>query len=115
MNPRQAILRNYYYRTFDGKNIKIRCLDTSYFGGTVIKVVPESIYEVLKVTNRLDDCLFIFEFEYVVKSHEMDETRLRKFAFKIVSDKEYEMYQNVEKPFDIDDGKEIRRPKKVEN
>ena len=45
----------------------------------------------------------------------MDETRLKKFAFKIVSDKEYEMYQNVEKPFDIDDGKEIRRPKKVEN
>lgn len=118
MEPRQAILRNYYYRTFDGKNIKIRCLDTSYFGGTAIRIVPENIYEVLKVTNRLDDCLFIFEFEYIVKNHDEDETRLKKFAFKIASDKEYEMYQNIEKPFDIDEGEDIRRPrrpKRVDN
>lgn len=118
MQPRQAILRNYYYTTFDGKNIKIRCLDTSYFGGTLIRIAPESIYEVLKVTNRLDDCLFIFEFEYVIKNRGVDERRLKKFAFKIASDKEYEMYQNIEKPLDIDDSPDIRRPKrpkKVDN
>lgn len=120
MQPRQAILRNYYYTTFDSKNIKIRCLDTLYFGGTSIQIVPKSIYEVLKVTNRLDNCLFIFEFEYLIKNRNGDdedgtETRIQKVAFKIVSDKEYEMYQNIEKPFDIDDGNEIRRPKKVNN
>lgn len=112
MNPRQAILRNYYYRSFDGKNIKIRCIDTSYFGGTLIRIVPENIYNVLKITNRLEDCLFIFEFEYIIKNQDKDETRLKKFAFKIVSNKEYEMYQNIEKPFDIDTGDEIRRPRK---
>lgn len=112
---RYATLRNYYYRPYKNKNLTIRCFDTTYFGGTAINIVPQKIYDVLKVTNRLEDCLFIFELEYDVKNDdEVVEKRKKKYAFKIVNEKDYEMYKNMEKPVIEEDDGVIKRPKKRE-
>lgn len=61
MTSGYALLKNYYYRTVKNRNVKIRCLDTLYFGGTDIHIVPSVAYGVLKATNRLNNCLFIFQ------------------------------------------------------
>ena len=98
MNPRQALLKIFYYRTIKNKNVKIRCLDTFYFGGTDISIVPEVAYSVLKATNRLHSCIFIFYFEYKVAENDgkiVDKNI--QYAFKIVSDREFEMYKNMER------------------
>lgn len=98
MNPRQALLKIFYYRTIKNKNVKIRCLDTFYFGGTDISIVPEVAYSILKATNRLHSCIFIFCFEYKVAENDgkiVDKNI--QYAFKIVSDREFEMYKNMER------------------
>ena len=97
MQPFEALLRNYYYRTLNNKSIKIRCLDTLYFSGTNINIVPNAAYSILKATNRLNGCIFIFQFDYKVldeNSNIIDKTL--NFAFKIVSDREFKMYKDME-------------------
>lgn len=97
MNPRQALLKIFYYRTIKNKNIKVRCLDTLYAGGTDMSIVPDAAFNVLKVTNRLNGCLFIFQFEYkVVGEDDKIEDKMLQYAFKIVSDREYNMYKEME-------------------
>lgn len=111
----KALLHNYYYTTFKNKNLIIRCFDTMYFGGTAINIVPQKIYDILKVTNKLEECLFIFELEYEVKNETNElENKTKKYAFKIVSDREYDMYKNMEKPVEEEENGVIKRPKKRE-
>ena len=97
MQPFEALLRNYYYRTLNNKSIKIRCLDTLYFSGTNINIVPNAAYSILKATNRLNGCIFIFQFDYKVldeNNNIIDKTL--NYAFKIVSDREFKMYKDME-------------------
>lgn len=97
MDPRQALLRIFYYRNIKNKNVKIRCLDTIYFGGNDIKIVPEAVFSILKATNRLHGCIFIFNFEYkVVDDSKQIVDKTLQYAFKIVSDREYKMYKDME-------------------
>ena len=97
MSPRQALLRIFYYRTIKNKNIKIRCLDTIYVGGKDISIVPEDAFTVLKATNRLNSCIFIFNFEYkVVNKDKQIADKSVQYAFKIVSDREFKMYKDME-------------------
>lgn len=97
VSPRQALLKIFYYRTIKNKNIKIRCLDTFYAGGHDISIVPDAAYSVLKATNRLNGCLFIFQFEYtMVGEEDKIEDKTIQYAFKIVSDREYNMYKEME-------------------
>lgn len=97
MDPRQALLRIFYYRNIKNKNVKIRCLDTIYFGGNDIKIVPEAVFSILKATNRLHSCIFIFNFEYkVVDDSNQIVDKTLQYAFKIVSDREYKMYKDME-------------------
>ena len=97
MSPRQALLRIFYYRTIKNKNIKIRCLDTLYSGGKDISIVPDEAFSVLKATNRLNGCTFIFSFDYkVVDKDEQIVDKTLQYAFKIVSEREYKMYKDME-------------------
>ena len=97
MNPRQALLKIFYYRTIKNKNIKIRCLDTLYLGGGDIKIVPDAAFNVLKATHRLNSCIFIFNFEYkVVNADKQIVDKSIQYAFKIVSDREYKLYKDME-------------------
>ena len=97
MSPRQALLRIFYYRTIKNKNIKIRCLDTIYVGGKDISIVPEDAFTVLKATNRLNSCIFIFNFEYkVVNKDKQIADKSVQYAFKIVSEREFKMYKDME-------------------
>ena len=111
----EVTLHNYYYRMFRSKNIKIRCLDTLYFGGTAVEIIPQKTYNVLKLTNKLDACLFIFQFNYSINKNGVLENKEIKYAFKIVSEKEYDMYKNMEKPVVNIESGEIKRPRKKEN
>jgi hypothetical protein len=97
MDPRQALLKIFYYRTIKNKHIKIRCLDTIYAGGNDISIVPDAAFSVLKATNRLNGCLFIFQFEYkMVEDDGKIADKTLQYAFKIVSDREYNMYKEME-------------------
>lgn len=115
MYPRQALLKLYYYRIVKNKSVKIRCLDTLYSGGDEISIVPDSAFSILKATNRLNGCIFIFNFEYKVAN--IDSKIVDKsiqYAFKIVSDREFKMYKDME---DFNAAKayndSIIRPKKI--
>ena len=116
MSPRQALLKIFYYRTIKNKHIKIRCLDTFYAGGNDISIVPDAAFSVLKATNRLNGCLFIFQFEYkMVGEDEKIEDKTLQYAFKIVSDREYNMYKEMEEFNRIKAHNDsIIRPKKQE-
>lgn len=97
MSPRQALLKIYYYRSIKNKNIKIRCLDTLYSSGKDINIVPEAAFTVLKATNRLNACIFIFNFEYkIVDKDKQIVDKTIQYSFKIVSDREYKMYKDME-------------------
>ena len=62
-----------------------------------MSIVPDAAFNVLKVTNRLNGCLFIFQFEYkIVEEDGKIEDKTIQYAFKIVSDREYNMYKEME-------------------
>ena len=94
MMPREALLKLFYYRTIKNKSVKIRCLDTLYLGGNDISIVPDDAYSILKATNRLNGCIFIFNFEYKLadKDGKIYDKSIQ-YAFKIVSDREFRMYK----------------------
>lgn len=97
MNPRQALLKIFYYRTLKNKSIKIRCLDTIYNGGNDISIVPDATFSVLKATNRLNGCIFVFNFDYKMVENGGNITdKSLQYAFKIVSEREYKMYKDME-------------------
>ena len=110
MDPRRALLKNFYYSTVKNKNVKIRCIDKLYFGGTDIQIVPEAAYSILKATNRLNNCLFIFQLDYTVNENNGPTDKSIQYAFKIVSEKEFNMYKDME---NAARAKDIIRPKKV--
>lgn len=106
IDSKNVIVKNYYYRTFKGKNIKIRLKDMAFTGGVPIEIVPDFTYNVLEATNRLTNSLFIFEFDYKYKG----ESKVTKFAFKFGTDKEYEMYKDMVVNKEEDE-ETIKRPK----
>lgn len=97
MMPREALLKLFYYRTIKNKSVKIRCLDTLYLGGNDISIVPDDAYSILKATNRLNGCIFIFNFEYKLadKDGKIYDKSIQ-YAFKIVSEREFRMYKDME-------------------
>ena len=116
INEHQAYLQSYYYRTIRNKNVKIRCNDRIYIGGTALEIVPKSTFNVLNATKKLNDCLFVFQFDYKIKNSDGLNDKRTEFAFKIVSDKEYDMYKDIQKPLlNNDEEGVIKRPKKVKS
>lgn len=115
MTPRQTILRIYYYRNLKNKSVKVRCLDTLYMGGEYINIVPEETFSVLKATNRLNSCIFIFQFDYkMVGEKDSINDKTMQYAFKIVSDREFKMYKDMEEFNAIKAYNDsIVRPKKI--
>ena len=142
-------LESYYYTLYKGKYIKVRCKDYDYNNGTIINIVPNNTYPLLKSTNRILDTLFVIDVNYdVINNNAKEEvkkllidneninsetiiseylnennmyidandnyveSRNKKFYFKIVSNKEYLMYKNLEKKDEEENSKEIKRPKK---
>lgn len=111
-----ANLQSFYYRTIRNKNVIIRCADRIYIGGTALEIVPKSTYNVLSATKKLNDCLFVYKFSYKINSSDELNEKTMEIAFKIVSDKEYDMYKDIEKPLinNEEDGI-IKRPKKIKS
>lgn len=108
-------IENYYYRTISNRTAKVRCRDFKYNSNTGIRIVPNKLYGKLKATDKINDCLFIYDIKYRLHTNAGEEDRLMRFAFKIVPEDEYIMYQNIEVKPVIDDGNEIKRPKKVDS
>ena len=81
-----------------------------------MRIVPDAAYNVLKATNRLNGCLFIFQFEYkMVEDDGKIADKTLQYAFKIVSDREYNMYKEMEEFNKIKDHNDsIIRPRKRE-
>ena len=67
----------------------------------------------LKATNKMDDCLFVMQLDYNTIENNVEEGKERRFAFKIVSDKEYDMYKNMNLPVENEIDKESNGPRKV--
>lgn len=108
-----VLLKNYYFRNFKNKNIIIRCFDSLYVGGTEIGIIPNNAYGVLKATNKLDGCLFMFDVIYKVKEGDKEKEKIVQVPFKIVSEKEYDMYNEMEKKIEVDkENGVIKKPKK---
>lgn len=111
INPQDVYIQNYYYMPIGNRNAKIRCRDYRYNIFGTYNIAPDKVYGNLKSTDKLSDCLFIYQIDYKISGEE--ENKTLTFAYKIVSDDEFVMYQNMEiKPVIEQDG-EIKRPKKV--
>lgn len=109
-------IQNFYYRTINNRTVKVRCRDFAFNGHLTTTIIPDKTYSILKATNRLEDALFIYQIDYKVSNADTVEDKSVKFAFRIVSDKEYDMYKGMEsKPVVEKNNGEIKRPKKVEN
>lgn len=123
MNREGVSLRNFYYRKIRNKNTLIRCCDMVYPSGKLITVVPSRTYNRLLSKNRLGSCLIIIRLEYDIKAIQFgpvtNDERVNKFAefaFKIVSEDEFNMYKKMEEEKKIkDESGEITRPKKPSN
>ena len=111
INPQDVYIQNYYYMPIGNRNAKIRCRDYRYNIFGTYNIAPDKVYGNLKSTDKKSDCLFIYQIDYKISGEEDNKTLT--FAYKIVSDDEFVMYQNMEiKPVIEKDG-EIKRPKKV--
>ena len=53
IDPKQATLQKYYYRTVKNRNVRIRCLDTIYADKNIINIIPDASFDRLKITNML--------------------------------------------------------------
>ena len=115
IDPHTTSLQNYYYRTINNKNVKIRCRDFLYNSNENLNIVPSSAFANLKASNVIDGCLFIYQIDYKTMSENGLEDKSKKFAFKIVSEKEYDMYHDIENKKHEDKNGEIKRPRKVDN
>lgn len=112
--PESINIQNYYYRTLNNRTIKIRCRDYSYTGSSSFNIIPDKVFNMLKAINKLDDSLFIHEVAYKTRVNNSEEEKTLRFAFKIVTDQEYNMYKNMEEKPVIEESGEIKRPKKVD-
>ena len=109
-------MKVYYYKKFRGKDIKIMCLEDSVEPSKKINVIPNQVFTSLKSTRRINDTLFVVELDYKRKyTNEEVEDCKKKYYFRYVSDRQYEMYKEIE-----DENKrkmeetKIFRPKKQE-
>ena len=116
-------LLNFYYKPYKNKNLLIRCYESIYSGGKDINVLPNQVYEYLSSKKKLSNNIIIFRLNYNVKPIQFGPTKSEEsinksveFAFKIVSDEEFEMYKKMEEEKTlVEDDKVIRRPKKPKN
>lgn len=107
----------YYYKKIKGKNIKIMCLEDEIEPSKNLNVIPSQVYTSLKSTKRINDTLFVVELDYQRKYiNEKVEDCKKKYYFRYVSDRQYEMYKDIEEENKkrIEETK-IFRPKKQEN
>lgn len=120
INRDNVHILNFYYRTYKNKSLIIRCFEGTYAGGKDINVMPYKTYEYLAAKKGLNDYLIIFRLNYSVTTNQFgprneDENPVKtmEFAFKIVSDEEFEMYKKMEAEKNIDEENGvIKRPKK---
>lgn len=123
INRDSVHLQNYYYRTYKNKNLTIRCFDGIYVGGKDVNVLPSQVYDYLESKKKLNNNLIMLKLNYSVKPLQFgptnDENAVNKsveFAFKIVSDEEFEMYRKMEEEKHKEENEtEIRRPRKQKN
>lgn len=119
MNREGVVLRNLYYKKYKNRNTLNRCCDMIYPSGKEISIIPSYTYNRLKSKKWLGNSLIIFKFEYDVKAlqfgTENNDERINKsleFAFKIVSEDEYNMYKKMEEEkIKKTNDNEIKRPK----
>lgn len=115
-----VIISNFYYRTIKNKTFKIRCFDQIYYNDTDIEILPERTYKILSVTRKLPSCLFITELHYKENQKNEKIDKIAQIAFKIVTEKEFTMYDqlarviNKNKIKEKNDNGTIKRPKKVD-
>lgn len=119
INRESVHLLNFYYRTYKNKNLIIRCYESIYPGGKDINVLPSQVYDYLDAKKKLGNNLIIFRLNYNVKPMQFGPTKSEEivnksieFAFKIVSDEEFEMYKKIEEERHIEEDGVIKRPKK---
>ena len=94
-----------------------------YPSGKLINIIPFRTYEKLTSKNRLSSCLIIIKLEYDVKAIQFgpvtNNERVNKsteFAFKFVSEDEFNMYKKMEEEKKVEDESgEIKRPKRQRN
>lgn len=110
-----AMVDSYYYAPYKNKNIKIRCRDTVCVPGMPMSIVQNNFYALLKATERLSNCLFVYDIKYSVKENDKTVDKTQSFYFMIVTDKEFEAYKVVspKKDNNLTKDGEIKRPKKV--
>ena len=90
-------MKVYYYKRFRGKDIKVMCLEDSIEPSKKINVIPNQVFTSLKSTRRINDTLFVIELNYKRKySNEPIENCSKKYYFRYVSDRQYEMYKEIE-------------------
>ncbi len=116
---------NFYYRTYKNKSLIIRCFEGTYVGGKDINLIPLKTYEYLSTKKGLNDYLIIFRLNYNIKQNQFgprneDENPVKtaEFAFKIVSNEEFDMYKKMEVEKEKNKYEEdgvIKRPRKRNN
>ena len=119
INRSSVHLSNFYYRTYKNKNLIIRCFETIYQGGKDVNVLPTQVYDYLDSKKKSNINLIVFRLNYNVKPIQFGPTKSEEsinksveFAFKIVSDEEFDMYKKMEEEKNKEKENVIRRPKK---
>ena len=122
INRDNVHLSNFYYKIYKNKNLIIRCYESIYHGGKVLNVLPTQVYDRLDAKKKANINLIIFRLNYNLKPMQLEsdnnEEEINKsleFAFKIVSDEEFEMYKKMEEEKNKEDETEIKRPRKQKN
>lgn len=121
INRESVKILNFYYRNYKNKNLIIRCFEGVYTGGTDVNVIPMQTYDYLTTKKKLNNCLIMYKLNYDVKPIQFGPTKNEdvinksvEFAFKIVSDEEFDMYKKMEEEKEIvtNDEGVIKRPRK---
>ena len=120
INRESVHLLNFYYKTYKNKNLIIRCYESIYPGGKEVSVLPSQVYDYLESKKKLSNNLILFRLTYNVKPIQFGPTKNDEwvnksidFAFKIVTDEEFEMYKKMEEEKHLEEDETvIRRPKK---
>ena len=110
-------MKVYYYKKFRGKTIKIMCLEDALLPSQNINLIPVQIYNSLKSTKRINDSLFVLDLTYNKQyANNPVEVCDKKFYFRFVSDRQYDMYKKIEEDNKkLVEETKIFRPKKQDN
>ena len=122
INRDSVYLSNFYYRTYKNKNLIIKCYEAMYHGGKDVNVLPTRVYDYLDSKKKSNINIIVFRLNYNVKPIQFgpvknDEaiSKSVEFAFKIVSDEEFDMYKKMEETKNEEEEKVIKRPKRQKN